>query len=139
MLLSAATVACLLQFTLAETAAPFARISPQYQNAFQQPLRISPVKKPLTSYTNPTTGGTIDFYEVQVKEFKHKFFPDLPGSSDLIGYDGSYPGPTFRVEKGRETVVRFVNKASQKMNVHLHGSYSRFLLLFLREGCAIIC
>ncbi|KAF2434479.1 Cupredoxin [Tothia fuscella] len=125
MLLFAATTLCLLGSTIAgNSATTFPRVSPKYQNAFQQSLPISPVKKPLTSYTNPSSGGIIDFYEVEVMNFKHKFFPDLPGSSELIGYDGSYPGPTFRVEKGRETVVRFVNKAAQKMNVHLHGSYT---------------
>ncbi|KAL2121670.1 hypothetical protein VTJ04DRAFT_2125 [Mycothermus thermophilus] len=35
------------------------------------------------------------------------------------------PGPTFIIEKGQETVVRFVNNASEATSVHLHGSYSR--------------
>jgi FtsP/CotA-like multicopper oxidase with cupredoxin domain len=124
-------VTCLVGLSSAESAAVFARISPQYRNAFQYPLPIPTVKKPLTSFTNATTGLSIDFYEVEVKHVKHKFFPDIQGSADLTTYDGTYPGPTFEVEKGRETVVRFVNKATQKINVHLHGSFSTFHRTFL--------
>lgn len=51
-------------------------------------------------------------------------FPDL-GDATLIGYDGQAPGPTFRVAKGRETVVRFVNEYYRPSAIHLHGSYSR--------------
>lgn len=29
------------------------------------------------------------------------------------------------MEKGREAVVRFINKSSRKSAIHLHGSYSR--------------
>ena len=45
----------------------------------------------------------------------------------LVGYDGISPGPTFLVEKGRETVVRFINNATLASAVHLHGSYSVLL------------
>jgi bilirubin oxidase len=43
----------------------------------------------------------------------------------LIGYDGISPGPTFRMTKGRESVVRFKNHGDKDLSVHLHGSYSR--------------
>lgn len=42
-----------------------------------------------------------------------------------MGYDGISPGPTFIQEKGRESVVRFVNKATVESSIHLHGSFSR--------------
>jgi len=35
------------------------------------------------------------------------------------------PGPTFRIKKGTETVVRFVNEYYRESSIHLHGSYSR--------------
>lgn len=35
------------------------------------------------------------------------------------------PGPTFKVKKGTEAVVRFINHGEKPNAVHLHGSYSR--------------
>lgn len=76
------------------------------------------------TYTNETTGVEIDFYEIRIKQFTKNLFPDL-GDATLIGYDGQTPGPTFRVKRGRETVVRFVNEHFRPSSIHLHGSYSR--------------
>lgn len=122
---------CAVAHATAETVSP--RLSPRYQSAFQNPLPIPQVKEPLASYTNPQTKVPIDFYEIDSQPFTHKFFPNLPGASNLLGYDGSFPGPTIRVQKGRQTVVRVVNKGQDQMNLHLHGSYSTSqdcLLLF---------
>lgn len=115
---------CTIAHATAETVFP--RISPQYRFAFQNPLSIPQVKEPLASYTNPQNQVPIDFYEIESKPFTHKFFPNLPGASNLLGYDGTFPGPTIRVQKGRQTVVRIVNKGQDQMNLHLHGSYSMF-------------
>jgi bilirubin oxidase len=35
------------------------------------------------------------------------------------------PGPTFKVRRGTEAVVRFINHSDRTNSVHLHGSYSR--------------
>ncbi|RPB06988.1 hypothetical protein P167DRAFT_609751 [Morchella conica CCBAS932] len=100
------------------------RESPSYNHDFEFPLPIMPVKQPLTTYTNPKTGVQVDFYEIKIKETTKNLFPDL-GDATLIGYDGQIPGPTFRVPKGRETVIRFVNEYYRRSAIHLHGSYSR--------------
>ncbi|KAH0602238.1 uncharacterized protein H6S33_009879 [Morchella sextelata] len=121
----AASLAALLPL-LANAQVPriIPRESPSYNHDFEFPLPIMPVKQPLTSYTNPQTGVQVDFYEIKIKEFTKNLFPDL-GDATLIGYDGQIPGPTFRVPKGRETVVRFVNEYYRDSSIHLHGSYSR--------------
>ncbi|QDS74756.1 hypothetical protein FKW77_001322 [Venturia effusa] len=108
---------------MAETVFP--RLSPQYLFAFQVPLPIPHVKEPSASYTNPQNQVPIDFYEIESRPFSRIFFPNLPGASNLLGYDGVFPGPTIRVQKGRQTVVRVVNKGQDQMNLHLHGSFSR--------------
>lgn len=121
-------LACFLSFTSAQLTD---RVSPSLANPFTVKLPIPPVKVPLTSYTNG--GNTIDFYEVKITPFSKKVFPDIAGTgADLVGYDGMFPGPTFLVEKGRETLVRFVNDNTlanggngRSSAVHLHGSYSR--------------
>lgn len=84
---------------------------------------MSYTNKPST-YKNSTTGNEIDFYEVDVKPFEQQVYKGLQPAR-LIGYDGMSPGPTFRMEKGREAVVRFKNHGDNDMSVHLHGCYTR--------------
>lgn len=45
--------------------------------------------------------------------------------TNLVGYDGITPGPTFHMTKGREALIRFVNQYDRSSAIHLHGSYSR--------------
>lgn len=116
----------LIGHVTAETAAANPRLSPQYRFGFQNALTIPQTKKPSASYTNPQNQIPIDFYEIESRPFTRKFFPNLPGVSDLLGYDGTFPGPTIRVQKGRQTVIRMVNKVQEQMNLHVHGSYSMF-------------
>jgi hypothetical protein len=109
------------------------RRSPVYTSAFQISLTIPPVKTPLLSYINPETGVPIDFYQVEVKEGDHKFYPNLE-TGKILGYDGTFPGPTFRVERGRETVIRAINKSNKTVNFHVHGSYSKSHPQYLYAG-----
>jgi hypothetical protein len=73
--------------------------------------------------TNPVTNQPIDYYEVDILPFQKEIFSDL-ASNHMVGYEGMSPGPTFIIEKGRETVVRFTNQAEDASVIHLHGSYS---------------
>lgn len=100
------------------------RRSPPLPNKFDTPLRVPAIKKPLTTYTNPKNNVPIDFYQLDVRQGSQQFFPQL-NAAKVFGYDGTFPGPTIRVAKGRETVVRVVNNATKQMNLHLHGSYTR--------------
>ncbi|KAL3426021.1 bilirubin oxidase [Phlyctema vagabunda] len=99
-------------------------LSPVYTNFYQSPLPIPPVKTPKYSYVNATTGRVINYYEITISPFQQQVYPGL-GPANLVGYDGISPGPTFRVEKGQESVVRFINNGPMDNSVHLHGSYSR--------------
>ncbi|KAK3311811.1 Cupredoxin [Apodospora peruviana] len=98
--------------------------SPAYTWLYQFPLPIPPVKAPKMTITNPVTGNPIDYYEIYINEFTTNVYPNK-GDAVLVGYDGMSPGPTFLMQKGRESVVRFVNNATMDNSVHLHGSYSR--------------
>lgn len=53
-----------------------------------------------STYTNETTGAVIDYYEVEVKAATQQIYPNLPATT-LYTYDGSSPGPTFMMRKGR--------------------------------------
>jgi len=69
------------------------------------------------------TGQPIDYYEVEILPLTTQVYPGK-GPAHLVGYDGLSPGPTFFIERGREIMVRFTNKATLNNSVHLHGSYS---------------
>ncbi|KAK1984723.1 multicopper oxidase [Colletotrichum cereale] len=99
-------------------------LSPEYRFLYQFPLPIPPVKQPKMSINNPVTNKPIDYYEVDIVPFRQQIYPDR-GPASLVGYDGMSPGPTFLVPRGRETVVRFTNKAFLPSAVHLHGSPTR--------------
>ncbi|KAF2025219.1 hypothetical protein EK21DRAFT_104106 [Setomelanomma holmii] len=99
-------------------------LSPEYKEIYQNPLPFPPDKPVLYTYKNKTTGNEIDFYEIDVKPFEQQVYTGLKPAR-LVGYDGISPGPTFRMTKGRETVVRFKNHSDKDLSVHLHGSYSR--------------
>ncbi|KAL0253072.1 hypothetical protein SLS55_010522 [Diplodia seriata] len=99
-------------------------LSPVYKNFYEFPLPTPPVKEKKATYTNPKTGAAIDYYEINILPLQQQVYPGL-GKANLVGYDGVSPGPTFKVERGTETVVRFINRSGGRANsVHLHGSPS---------------
>ncbi|KAF2118746.1 bilirubin oxidase [Lophiotrema nucula] len=100
--------------------------SPVYNQIYQNPLPIPPVKQPKQTIVNPVTGNNIQYYEIEIKKFDQQVYPGK-SPAHLIGYDGISPGPSIVVEKGTETVVRFLNNPAnpRENSVHLHGSPSR--------------
>ncbi|KAF1968972.1 oxidase cueO precursor [Bimuria novae-zelandiae CBS 107.79] len=101
-------------------------LSPVYKEIFQNELPMPPTKEKKYTYYNSTTNSYIDYYEIEIKAFEQQVYKGAGFKpAKLVGYDGISPGPTFRMEKGREAVVRFVNHAEKDISVHLHGSYSR--------------
>ena len=57
----------------------------RYPDIFQHPLPIVPDLHPSTSYTNTTTGKTIDFYEITIKAFDRQTYPNL-GTTSYVGF-----------------------------------------------------
>ncbi|OQO12394.1 hypothetical protein B0A48_03036 [Cryoendolithus antarcticus] len=97
--------------------------SPPYTNLYSEPLPIPPTKSPLKTFTFPNQ-APIDYYEIDIKPLEQQVYPGK-AKTRLVGYDGVSPGPTFRMTKGREAIVRFINHGDLANSVHLHGSYSR--------------
>jgi FtsP/CotA-like multicopper oxidase with cupredoxin domain len=80
---------------------------------FSVPLTIPPVMKPVRS------DGERDYYEVAMREARVQI---VPGKRTTIwGFDGRFPGPTFKVRRDREIVVRRINKLGVPTTTHLHG------------------
>lgn len=92
---------------------------------FSVPFAIPPVLDPVA------TDGAADRYSVTMREQQADI---LPGYRTRVwGYNGSFPGPTFDVERGRPTIVRQINALPAAhptlsyrpdTSVHLHGSAS---------------
>jgi spore coat protein A len=83
---------------------------------FQAPLPVPPVKKPLRS------DATTDYYRVVQRRARVEILPGL--KTEVMGYDGLLPGPTFDVRSGRTTVVEQVNDLDAPTVVHLHGGHT---------------
>jgi len=84
--------------------------------AFTVPLPIPPVKKPLR------TQAGIDYYRVVQQKASLEILPGL--RTEVLGYDGLLPGPTFDVRSGRTTVIEQVNQLDVPTVVHLHGGHT---------------
>lgn len=83
---------------------------------FQVPLPIPPVKKPVRS------DAKADYYRVVQRKASLEILPGL--KTEVTGYDGLLPGPTFDVRNGRTTVVEQVNQLDVSTVVHLHGGHT---------------
>jgi hypothetical protein len=77
-----------------------------------------------STYKNSTTGNEIDFYEVDVKPFEQQVYKGKKPAR-LVGYDGISPGPTFRMTKGREAVVRFKNHGDNDLSISTDPTAAR--------------
>jgi FtsP/CotA-like multicopper oxidase with cupredoxin domain len=101
---------------LAPTFASFDAAPPAASPAvppFSLPLAIPPEVRPVRRT------ATTDFYELTQREARVEILPGLP--TTIWGYDGRFPGPTFRVRSGREVVVDQTNLLADVVAVHQHG------------------
>jgi FtsP/CotA-like multicopper oxidase with cupredoxin domain len=72
-----------------------------------------------------------DLYELHVNEQLHTFNPAYPAQT-IWGYDGMYPGPTFKARYGRTVITRLFNElpsnhvgfGSPEISMHLHNLHT---------------
>lgn len=80
---------------------------------FTLPFRVPPVLQPVRS------DSTTDYYEITIQQAQAQI---IPGKTTKIwGYGGTFPGPTIKQKKNRQSVVRYINKLNVPMVIHLHG------------------
>ena len=70
---------------------------------------VDPLPNPLDNIIEPVgmTNGIPD-YQISIGQFAQKLHRDLPATT-LWGYNASYPGPTFNIERGQEIRVTWTN------------------------------
>jgi spore coat protein A, manganese oxidase len=81
---------------------------------FAVPLRIPPLARPVRSE------GNTDYYEITQRVARVPIIPGLP-LTEIWGYNGITPGPTFRHVGGRDAIVKQINRLPVDVSVHLHG------------------
>ncbi|WP_037251370.1 multicopper oxidase family protein [Kibdelosporangium aridum] len=87
--------------------------SPPAAKPFTRELPIPPVLSPV--YSDRST----DYYELSVKPGVAEILPGVP--TEVITYNGSFPGPTIKAKRGRSVKVAVTNRLQTPSAVHLHG------------------
>ncbi|MEV7612552.1 multicopper oxidase family protein [Streptomyces sp. NPDC089799] len=79
-----------------------------------------PLPVPRTAQAVTAGGpGAADLYEVVQRSAGVEILPGV--RTTVWGYDGTFPGPTFRVRSGRAVTVRVTNELTVPTSTHLHG------------------
>ncbi|MEU9048081.1 MULTISPECIES: multicopper oxidase domain-containing protein [unclassified Kitasatospora] len=85
-------------------------LAPKFTTTLPLPPVLSPV----------STDGGADTYTVTMLR---SFARILPGHrTEVLTYNGAFPGPVIRARSGRPVVVRQTNLLDDAVSVHLHGS-----------------
>ncbi|MEU6826030.1 multicopper oxidase domain-containing protein [Streptomyces atriruber] len=92
-------------------AAPAAPGTPE---KFRRPMPLLPEKKPLART------GRSDLYVMTMQPARAELLPGIP--SDVLTYDGHFPGPVIRARAHRPVVIRQRNRLTVPTTVHLHGA-----------------
>jgi FtsP/CotA-like multicopper oxidase with cupredoxin domain len=80
------------------------------------PLPIPAVARPVR------TDATTDYYEIVQHEADQEILPGL--RTGVLGYNGTFPGPTLVTRSGRQAVVTHRNELAVPVAVHLHGGHT---------------
>ena len=81
---------------------------------FEVPLKIPPVLQ---------ARGKRDGRDLYVQPMRRAMAEIIPGRRTPIwGFNGEFPGPTFKVKRGEEIVVRRINRLNVPTTTHLHGA-----------------
>jgi spore coat protein A, manganese oxidase len=83
---------------------------------FRVPLPIPAVARPVR------TDATTDYYEIVQREADAAILPGV--RTRILGYDGTFPGPTLVTRSGRQAVVTHRNELAVPVAVHLHGGHT---------------
>lgn len=62
------------------------------------------------------------WYQLRMQMTVQQVIPRV--RTPLFGYDGLYPGPTFRARVGQPVVVRAYNDLNIETSIHLHGGHN---------------
>jgi spore coat protein A, manganese oxidase len=79
------------------------------------------VRLPLLPTARAGRDATTDYFSFNLKPTKVEIIPGY--RTTVWAFDGRFPGPTIRVQRGRAAVVRQRNQLPEAISVHLHGGH----------------
>lgn len=91
--------------------------APAAVEKFRRPMPLLPVKRPVG------TAGRSDVYEMTIRPARAEILPGI--QTDVLTYDGHFPGPVIKARTGRPVVIRQRNRLTVPTAVHLHGAAVR--------------
>ncbi|WP_243086555.1 multicopper oxidase family protein [Streptomyces sp. 891-h] len=100
-----------------EVSGELLRSTARLPEPFKVPLPVPPVAEPVRS-----RGGAV-VHEVEQRAARQEILPGL--RTEVWGYDGRFPGPTFVGESGRELRLRVRNTLAVPTSTHLHGGVQK--------------
>ncbi len=68
------------------------------------------------------TDPTADYYELTAKSAHVQILPGV--MTEVWGYNGIFPGPTFEARTGRQVVLKLRNALTVPIVNHLHGGHT---------------
>lgn len=80
---------------------------------FKEPLPIPPLLENMSNSKNSK------LFKLSVNEGKMSFFPSY--TTNTLGYNGNYLGPTIKVRNGDKVKIEVHNTLQQQTSVHWHG------------------
>ncbi|MBA9005500.1 multicopper oxidase domain-containing protein [Thermomonospora cellulosilytica] len=80
---------------------------------FTVPLAVPPVLRPVAR------SSSTDYYEITMRHAEAEILPGV--RTQVMAYNGLFPGPTIRATSGRRVVVKQTNAMHHDAVVHLHG------------------
>ncbi len=101
-------------------------LDPNSLTPFVDPLPIPNVAKSTEMRPSPTNAAVkIPYYRVPMRAFETKVHRDMK-PTNMWGFGGMFPGPTFDVRGGQEILVEWANELPQKhflpIDHSLHGA-----------------
>ncbi|MER5889408.1 multicopper oxidase domain-containing protein [Streptomyces sp. NPDC001941] len=75
---------------------------------------------PLQVLAPTSTSGGTDTYTMTMRRVRKEVIPGF--QTDVLTYNGSFPGPTIRARSGRPVVIKHRNALENPTSVHLHGA-----------------
>ncbi|WP_329537933.1 multicopper oxidase family protein (plasmid) [Streptomyces sp. NBC_01450] len=98
----------------ADTPAPTTSTAAPAVELFKVPMPLIPVARPVS------TAGGVDTYESTTRKITKEILPGI--RTELLTYDGLFPGATIRARRNRPVVLVQHNGLDVPISRHLHGA-----------------
>ena len=69
----------------------------------------------------PTTGRAAPAFRLEAGPVEARLLPDGNGTTHMLGFNGSTPGPELRMRRGDRVLIAFENGSGSPSTIHWHG------------------